>query len=383
VGKTPDELDGYTVRPYTGGDNDPDIHRIKDNIEQTRAEMSGTIDTIQERLAPQVLVEQAKDAARDAGSHLMEETKTAIVEATVQQAERFVGKAEQVVNDMNYTAREASDSMLDTIRRNPLPATMAAVGIGWLWMRRRESNGWSSHPRMGERRMVERGSLSSFTNEAKDRVDELTDNASSIATGIADDASTIASEATQRAGRIASSATSTATDAGMGVFDAVKRNPVPAALAGISAAWLIWNREETRFRPVDVVSSRMEPVGALADKARSQVGDLGVEAQSRARVAQSQFDRWLQDMPLAIGAAALGLGAAIGLALPTTSKEREILGDARDSLVERTQQVAQDAQHRLTEVVERAQQAATEAASSDQGSGSSPSQSSTQMSQVI
>jgi hypothetical protein len=60
-------------------------------------------------------------------------------------AEEFVGKAEQIVNDLNYTARDAGDSLLDTIRHNPLPAAMAGIGLGLLITRRR--GGHSHHPR--------------------------------------------------------------------------------------------------------------------------------------------------------------------------------------------------------------------------------------------
>src|SRR5574338_1520952 len=44
--------------------DDPDA--IEQDIEQTRAEMSGTIDAIQERLNPEALKAQAKEAAHDA-----------------------------------------------------------------------------------------------------------------------------------------------------------------------------------------------------------------------------------------------------------------------------------------------------------------------------
>jgi ElaB/YqjD/DUF883 family membrane-anchored ribosome-binding protein len=79
---------------------------IEAEIEQTRAEMSETIDAIQERLSPQQLKEQAKDA---------------VYEATV-------GRAQQ-------TAKGAGSSMWQTIKQHPLPAAIAGMSLGYLFMK--------------------------------------------------------------------------------------------------------------------------------------------------------------------------------------------------------------------------------------------------------
>jgi cell division protein FtsL len=44
-------------------DADPEVAELRDEIEQTRSEMSETIDAIQERLSPQQLADDAKEAA--------------------------------------------------------------------------------------------------------------------------------------------------------------------------------------------------------------------------------------------------------------------------------------------------------------------------------
>ena len=70
----------------------------------------------------------------------------------------------------------------------------------------------------------------------------------------------------------------------------------------------------------------------------------------------------LQENPLAVGALAIGAGAAVGLAVPQTSQEHEAMGEARDSLVEKAQEKAQEAQQRAQRVAEEAQSAAKEEA---------------------
>ena len=56
--------------------------------------------------------------------------------------------------------------------------------------------------------------------------------------------------------------------------------------------------------------------------------------------------------PLAIGAVALALGTAVGLAVPQTA-ENEWMGEARDTLVDKAQSVSQDAIEKVQQVARR------------------------------
>ena len=70
----------------------------------------------------------------------------------------------------------------------------------------------------------------------------------------------------------------------------------------------------------------------------------------------------LQESPLALGALALGIGAAVGFAVPGTSKEDELMGEARDNLVESGKQSAQDARQRAQRAIEEGRRAAEQEA---------------------
>jgi len=77
-----------------GQDNmSQEVMAVRHEIEQTRAEMSATIDALQERLRPQRLVDDAKDAARHAAVGMVEEARDALKGATI-------GKAEDLMDDM-------------------------------------------------------------------------------------------------------------------------------------------------------------------------------------------------------------------------------------------------------------------------------------------
>ena len=71
----------------------------------------------------------------------------------------------------------------------------------------------------------------------------------------------------------------------------------------------------------------------------------------------------LRENPLAMGALAVGAGAAVGLAIPQSTKEHEVIGEARDNLLQSAQERAQEAQEKVQRVAEEAQSAAKEEAS--------------------
>ncbi len=80
---------------------------IRSDIEQTRADMSETLDTIQERLSPRTLATQAKATVYDA----------------------TIGRTQQA-------AGGAGSSLLDTVKQHPIPAALAGLSIGYLVLQR-------------------------------------------------------------------------------------------------------------------------------------------------------------------------------------------------------------------------------------------------------
>ena len=146
---------GMSSAGHAGTDaSDREPEEIRVEIAQTRTEMSGTIDAIQQRLAPEVLTEQAKDIARDATDQAktaaqeilqdaVREVKEAAKEVTehavheVKDAARdvtagakdaawdaTVGRAEDAVSSAGETAKGMSSLVIDTIKQNPIPAAL-------------------------------------------------------------------------------------------------------------------------------------------------------------------------------------------------------------------------------------------------------------------
>jgi ElaB/YqjD/DUF883 family membrane-anchored ribosome-binding protein len=174
--------------------------------------------------------------------------------------------------------------------------------------------------------------------------------------------------------------------AGSTIVETVRANPVPAALTGIGLGWLFMSArrqssaqlryedrdaggpsagqavERARDKVGETASQAQDRAGQVAGQAQDQVSRLGDQARYQARRASGGFQRMLQENPLVVGALAVGTGAAVGLAIPETAKEHEVMGEARDTFVEKAQEKAEEAQQKVQQVAEEAKSAAKEEA---------------------
>lgn len=255
--------------------------QIRDDIGRTRAEMSQTIDVIQDRLNPQRLRAQAREALREA----------------------TIGRAQQMASEVGHRARGAGFSLRETVRGNPLPAAMVAVGLGWLAVQatmRGDGRAVREAEMYRERYPGER-----YPGEMEGRAREMT------------------GEARHRAEEAAT---------------------------------------ELRTRADETMTEARERAGELAGEVQERAQEVTHEAQRRARRARGRLETMIDENPLAMGAVALAIGAAIGMALPSTRQEDRIMGEARDTLVHRAEEMAEDTMGRVEQVAEEAERTAEEEA---------------------
>lgn len=252
-------MNEHTPRDGEAVDADPTEDQIVIEIEETRSDMSGTIDAIGHRLNPQTIAEQAREQVREA----------------------TVGRVERLVEDAGQTAQQTSSSIIDTIRENPVPAALAAVGIGWLILRGREAS--SGNGGSGSGRSDYRYAGSSYGYPPY--------------------------EPGQRGGESAGDRVSEAGD-------------------------------QLRQRTDELGQQAQRAADDVAQRSQQALSQAQWQAERAATQAQRQFDRTLQESPLALGALAVGVGAAIGLAIPETRQERELMGQQRDQLVGQLEQAA-------------------------------------------
>ena len=304
---------------------------LREEIEQTRDEMGATLDAIQERLSPETLKDQAKDVVQEAAEQAKEVVQQAVREAGEQAREvvreattqakgavhdATIGKAEEAVGGATRTARGWGTTMLETIKQNPVPAALAGIGIGWLFMKRR-STGAADDGRIGYAGAAHGPLGYAGTDQVV---------ASADATGgrpITDTVGTAAGQTLEKAG---------------GAVDQVR---------GVTG---------------EVVTQAQEAAGRVAGAVQDRTGRV-------AGGTSGQVQRLLDESPLVLGGIALAVGAAVGLLLPATQQEDQLLGQARDSLLQQAKETAQDVQPKVQRVVEEAQRAVQEEAKEQQLTG--------------
>jgi ElaB/YqjD/DUF883 family membrane-anchored ribosome-binding protein len=194
---------------------------IRAEIEDTRAEMGGTLTELGDRLEPGHLINQAKENVREA----------------------TIGRVEE-------TAKGVTDMVMDTIKRNPIPAAMAGAGLALLWANRSSGQPGSNGSQYGDYRRYE--------------------------------------------------AAPTRRSDGPGIGDRIGQGA-----AGVG-----------------------EAVGSAAGQVGETVGQVGQNVGQAAGQVTGQLDRFMQASPLAMAAVAAGAGAVVGALVPETAPEREMLGDA-------------------------------------------------------
>jgi hypothetical protein len=187
-------------------------------------------------------------------------------------------------------------------------------------------------------------------------------------------------------------------------MDTVRANPIPSAMIGIGAAWLFFKGRSSSANGYSYSSSRDwrsapgynpgvygessgsrdyavgtgglgategaygtgqgygESVGNmgrdLTSRTFEMAGGIGDTARQTTRRAQLKFNDVLRDNPLMLGAAAALVGAAVGMSVPSTDTENQLMGEARDAVVERAQNLASDAASQVSEAAGSVKKAA-------------------------
>jgi len=278
---------------------------------QTRTQMEGTIEALQGRLNPTVLKEQALDSFHDAKTKIKAELR----EATI-------GRVEHMVHNAQDTVRETGRSFADNMKSNPIPTTLIGVGLAWLFINARRERPWTGQDRRRLGVSARRRELDTYDyedrrfrgyqgddylpgesvperREAAEAVRERYEEGEARAEEIADRAKEAASTAKERMGQL---------------------------------------KED--------VSASFEDA---TQRARTRARELANRAQARAQRLETRAEEAFKDNPIAFGAALLAVGTAIGLALPRTRREDRLLGEKRDQVLAKAEDVAHEAIDRVGE----------------------------------
>lgn len=369
---------------------------LRRDIEHTRTDMSGTLDAIQQRLNPETIGEQAKDTASDItaqakeaalevfdhalaevkgqATEVLDQAREVLVEARVTAREVMgeakvtarevvedatthakaavrgatIGKVETMIRSANDTTNAARHGLVETIKANPFPAALAGLGLGWLYINSRSAAArGTTHPRAYEATYQEQRPYSAQTPSQYGAYQGHTTSTVDRAQAAAGN---LAGQAGDLAGQVGGAVGSAAGQVGGAVGSA-------ASQVGETASNLASGTVEAAGNIVGQVG---ETASNLASGTVEAAGNIAEQAQYQAMRLEDGFQRALRTNPLAVGAVTLALGAAIGLALPQTQRENQLMGEARDTLIERAQGLAQETVEKVQNVATEAQQTVTQ-----------------------
>jgi hypothetical protein len=253
---------------------EPRTREIRAEIEQTREDMSETVNAIQERLRPGNIAANAADSVRHA--------------------------ARERVRDV------ADSDSVQYVRANPIPTAMVGIGVaGLVWLAVGAND---SHRR--ERVRYRRGYQDWGSRFDQDRQRDY----------------------------------------------AAGRNYGDYGTAAGYTPGLAYAERDTYYQEMPAGTGWR---AASESSTSSAAGQVTGSARNAAARAQYTARRTWDTNPLFVGAASAVLGAVIGLAVPETERENELMGETRDNLVGTVQETVKDK-------VEKVQEAATSAMSNVQ-----------------
>ena len=282
---------------------------IRTEIDQTREEVAGTLDQIGERLDPSHLADQAKERVRGA----------------------TIGRVETAVESAGETARGVGDMVFETIKRNPIPAALAGVGLALLWKNRADGRG------RGQLGGSDLGG-SALGGSGYRYTDRYGYTAGEYGAGTRFGGS-------QLAGTPGYTYTGTGEyqGTGPGVTDRARQAAGTVAGAAGSAADTVG---QTAGQVADSVG---RTAGQVAEGSQQFAGEALQRGQQAADQIGTGFNDVLRSNPLGVTVAALGAGAAIGLLIPETEPEHRILGPASDEVGRTIQQTASQTMDKVEE----------------------------------
>jgi ElaB/YqjD/DUF883 family membrane-anchored ribosome-binding protein len=275
---------------------------MRAEIRETRDRMSNTLGELGDRLNPNRLKAQVKANIR---------------EATVGRVENMARNAADRVNDTGH-------GMMDRIRENPIPAAMVGIGLGWLLFGGR---------RRSERTMWERSHVTGGEWGGTAYIGDVSATTPRLAQ---DEAAGGMGESISREPGVIDRVRERVSDIGETVRDTTSE-----------AA------DSARERVSDASDRVGERASRVADRARGLRHSMGDRARHGMHSATERLDETLNDNPMALGAVALAVGMAAGLAIPESRREREMMGRYREDLVERVRDRVEDTRDRVQHVAER------------------------------
>ncbi|MFZ1754355.1 MAG: DUF3618 domain-containing protein [Caldilineaceae bacterium] len=296
---------------------------IRQDIRSTRAGMSETLDAIQSQLHPDNLKNQAQEVIRSS----------------------MTEGANAVVNYLSTNRSQIGSTVTQAIKRNPVPAALVGLGVGWLLMEGFGDNNprGNSAPERGPGMGYGSQSMHPYRSAAYSRPSPAPYTTAAQAPedsrifagreSVHDSVAEANGHVQEAIGSAADSLRHTASQIGESVHDTAE------------------NVADQLHETAEQARARAE---AWSKQAGNQTAYLGENAQQYVQRTGRQVQHTIEDNPVLFGAVAFGVGALIAMMLPETRRENEWMGEAREQVLDTAKEAAQNVAQRAQTVVEEA-----------------------------
>ena len=265
-------------------DYDENTEQLRAGIEDTRADMTQTINEIQERLSPENLVGQVKESVR---------------EATIGKVERVVGQFGETLSEVTEPAlemagragnaiKEVGTTVADKLYKNPIPVALIGLGVGMLVIRNFRGPSYSSgaSPRrslQGQRSNYELGDVGRKTYEGgASTLNSVKETASDLASRSTDALSNLASRSTDALSDLGTKAKSGASAVSTRFDRMMHENPLAVGAVAMAAGTAIG---------LVLPSTRIENeyIGETGERLVERVEDVARDALGKVQDAAKQM----------------------------------------------------------------------------------------------
>ena len=269
----------------TSDNKDKSPAEIEADIRETRARISEEVDALGDKVSPDNIADNTKEAIHSA-------------------QEAVVSTVHDLTSSVTSSTDGLASSVVDMVKRNPLPAALIGLGIGLLAAggasagRSSNSDSYDKNKQTGNQNRSWAGPSVPVRND-------------------------------YGAGHYGSS------------HSANRRYADGLNSDGLSADTDYTPGTAQLPEPGDS-SYSSNPLSSVAESAGGFANDAGNYAQEYAQSAKSGLARLLEERPLVVGGLAVIAALALGLALPTTRQEDELMGATSDELLNTAKAKAQD-----------------------------------------
>lgn len=288
-----EDLENYGADDDSASSAD-EPEEIKAQIEETRSQMTETINAIEEKFNFSKITEQVKEGVSDQITNAVDTAKDAVYDATIGKAGNIMQTVKEGFEGFSDNFGDAGSYVVKSAKSNPLPLALVGIGLGMLLMQRNK--------RRSDNRSYEYDYKTSQyqQNYAGGEYDQMDDD------------------------------------------ETINRQKMNSSTSGVF--------DSARETVGSVAGTAYSGVTNLTSKTGEHVSNLGGQVQKVAQKGRSQYEQTLQDSPLIVGAVALAMGAAVGLSIPATEYENQWMGDKKENLVQSVEGVARDAFSKVQEV---------------------------------